>query len=206
MQTKIYDINKKGVGEIELNEEIFAATAKDGLLYDSVIRQLANKRLGCAKVKGRGEVKCSNKKPYRQKGTGRARHGTYASPIFVGGGVTFGPQPRSYEIKMNQKTRRKALRAALSVKFKEGKVTVIDKIEMKAPKTSEIKKILDKFDVKNAVLVVDKRNDALEKSVRNIRNVKLLAHDWLNVYDILKYEHLIFTAPAIKSVQEVLKA
>ena len=189
-----------------LKDEIFAARTRPHLLHQAVVMQLANRRAGTASTKSKGLVSGGGKKPWRQKGTGRARAGSIRSPIWVGGGTTFGPTPRDYSYRMPRKARREALLSALSVKNRDGKIIVVDKLEPEAPKTKIIAKALADLNVQSALIVIASPDERIERSARNLPKVKVLRVEGLNVYDLLRYEHLIFTESALKALEERLAA
>ena len=187
-----------------LSDEIFDAPVKDHYFHEAVRWQRASVRKGTASTKTRGMVRGGGRKMYRQKGTGRSRAGSRRSPLRVGGGVIFGPQPRDYSSRLPKKLRRAALKASLTIKRKEDKLIVVDKIELKEIKTKKLKMILDGLGVESA-LVVDHRPDmVLTRSARNISRVKVIEPSRLNVYDILLHEHLVFTRQALEEVQGTL--
>ena len=199
-------LNQSGekVGEIELADEVFNAPVKEHLLHEVVVAQLAARRRGTACTKTRSEVKGSTRKIYRQKGTGRARHGSIRAPIFVGGGVAFGPRPRSYEKKVSKKVRRIALRSALSLRNGEKRLLVLDNLELSEIKTKRAAKVLEALGAQHALIVDNKGNVALIKSLRNLPRSKYLAPEGLNVYDIMRYDTLVVTAPVAKQIEERL--
>lgn len=205
MKETVYNVEKKKVGEVELADEIFNTSPNTALLYEAVKMQLANRRQGDAASKNRALVSGSTKKIYRQKGTGRARHSDRRANIFVGGGKSFGPHPRDYSYAMPVKAKRAALRQALAAKYKDGKIIVVDNFAVKVPKTQEMVKTLRNLGVSAGLMVTDVADDNLKRSVRNIANVKLIRCDALNLYDILKHEHLVITQTALAKVQETLK-
>lgn len=205
MKESVVDIKNKKVGEIELHDEIFGGTPNTALVYEVVRMQLTNRRQGDAASCNHKMVSGTTAKMYRQKGTGRARHGDARTNIFVGGGKAFGPHPRDYSYRLPAKARRGGLRAALAVKKQEGKLIVVDAMTVKEIKTKEMVAALKGLGVKNGLLVVEKADVALEKSVRNIPNVKLIRAEGLNVYDLMRYEHAVVTRAAMDRVQEVLK-
>jgi len=171
-----------------------------------VIMQLANRRSGSASTKSKGFVSGGGKKPWRQKGTGRARAGSIRSPIWVGGGTVFGPQPRDYSYRMPRKARREALLSALSLKNRDGKIIVIDKFELDEPKTKLMVKALAELKVDSALIVIAQSDVKIERSARNLPTVKVLRVDGLNVYDLLRYNHLVLTEGALKLLEERLAA
>ncbi|MGE5058156.1 MAG: 50S ribosomal protein L4 [Betaproteobacteria bacterium] len=192
--------------EPTLNEAIFGAKPRTHLLHQAVVMQLANRRTGSAATKSKGFVSGGGKKPWRQKGTGRARAGSIRSPIWVGGGTVFGPQPRDYSYRMPRTARREALLSALSLKKRESKLIVVDKLELEQAKTKLMVQALAELKVASALLVIPQADAKIERSARNLPNVKVLRVDGLNVYDLLRYEHLILTEQALKILQEKLAA
>jgi large subunit ribosomal protein L4 len=189
-----------------LKEEIFGAKTRPHLLHQAVVMQLANRRAGTASTKSKGFVSGGGKKPWRQKGTGRARAGSIRSPIWVGGGTTFGPQPRDYSYRMPRKARREALLSALSLKNRDGKIIVVDKFELEAAKTKLMVKALADLSVQSALMVIAASDERIERSARNLPKVKVLRVEGLNVYDLMRYEHLILTDAALKLLEERLAA
>jgi len=190
--------------EPTLNEAIFGAKPRTHLLHQAVVMQLANRRTGSAATKSKGFVSGGGKKPWRQKGTGRARAGSVRSPIWVGGGTVFGPQPRDYSYRMPRTARREALLSALSLKKRENKVIVVDKFELEQAKTKLMVQALAELKVASALLVIPQADAKIERSARNLPKVKVLRVEGLNVYDLLRYEHLILTDDALKILQEKL--
>jgi len=200
----VYDMNRKQVSERDLVEEVFNTDVKEYLLHDMVRYQLAARRQGTAKAKSRGEVRGGGKKPYRQKGTGNARQGTPTAPNHVGGGVVFGPTPRDYKFKLNRKVKQSALRSALSARFKGECMTVVNSLDLEQISTKSFAEVLDRFDLKKALIVVDGENTNLELSARNLPFVKVLRAEGVNVYDILKYPNLVMTEAAIDQIEGAL--
>lgn len=190
--------------EPTLNEAIFGAKPRTHLLHQAVVMQLANRRTGSAATKSKGFVSGGGKKPWRQKGTGRARAGSIRSPIWVGGGTVFGPQPRDYSYRMPRTARREALLSALSLKKRENKVIVVDKFELEQAKTKLMVQALAELKVASVLLVIPQADAKIERSARNLPKVKVLRVEGLNVYDLLRYEHLILTDDALKILQEKL--
>lgn len=190
--------------EPTLNEAIFGAKPRTHLLHQAVVMQLANRRTGSAATKSKGFVSGGGKKPWRQKGTGRARAGSIRSPIWVGGGTVFGPQPRDYSYRMPRTARREALLSALSLKKRENKVIVVDKFELEQAKTKLMVQALAELKVASALLVIPQADAKIERSARNLPKVKVLRVEGLNVYDLLRYEHLILIDDALKILQEKL--
>lgn len=189
-----------------LNEAIFGAKTRPHLLHQAVVMQLANRRAGSAATKTKGFVSGGGKKPWRQKGTGRARAGSIRSPIWVGGGTTFGPHPRDYSYRMPRTARREALLSALSLKNREGKIIVVDKFELDKIKTNLMVKALAELKVDSALVVIAQSDVKIERSARNLPKIKVLRVEGLNVYDLLRYEHLILTEGALKRLEERLAA
>ncbi|MEJ2475401.1 MAG: 50S ribosomal protein L4, partial [Desulfobacterales bacterium] len=187
---EVKNIKNEKVGEVELNDRIFNREVKTYLLHDAVRQQRAAKRAGTASTKTRKEVRGSGAKPWRQKGTGRARAGTRKSPIWRGGGTTFGPKPRDYSFKLNRKVRQQAVAMAMSARFQEGNLVVLDDFTMEAIKTRDFVSVMEVLELNNALIVVDSDNDTLTKSSRNVPGYKVIKTDGVNVYDILLHEKL----------------
>jgi large subunit ribosomal protein L4 len=188
----------------QLKGEIFGVKTRPHLLHAAIVMQLANRRGGNAATKSKGFVRGGGKKPWRQKGTGRARAGSIRSPLWVGGGTIFGPQPRDYSYRMPKKARREALLSALSLKNNDGKIVVIDKLELAEAKTKLMARALSDLKVSSALIVIPKTDETVERSARNLPNVKVLRAEGLNVYDLIRYEHLILTEAALKLIEEKL--
>ncbi len=205
--SKLDIINLKGekVEKIELNSNVWGIEPNDAVLYDALRLSRNNSRQGTADTKTRGEVSGGGRKPWRQKGTGRARHGSTRSPIWRGGGVTFGPTPRSYSIKMNRKERRLALRSALAYKAIESKLVVVDNFTVETNKTKDMIKTLEALNVSGKVLiVVNELTDNVILATRNLKNILLLGADEVNTYDVVLADTLLIEAAAIKTIEEVL--
>jgi large subunit ribosomal protein L4 len=202
----VFDIEKKKVAEVELNDAVFGAEVNEATIHDVVKMQLASRRSGTSATKGRSDVSGGGKKPWRQKGTGRARSGTSRSPIWRGGGIVFGPQPRDYSYSVPKKVRKKALISVLSMKVKEEKMTVLQSFPMETISTKAFKKVVDLFGLKKTLFIVDQDDAVLMKSSRNLKNVKMIRSEGLNVYDVLKYEHLVLLEPSIKKIEGALLA
>lgn len=200
----VYDMNRKQVSERDLVEEVFNTDVKEYLLHDMVRYQRAARRQGTAKVKSRSEVRGGGKKPFRQKGTGNARQGTPTAPNHVGGGVVFGPTPRDYKFKLNRKVKQSALRSALSARYREECMTVVNALDLDQVSTKSFAEVLNRFELKKALIVVDGENTNLELSARNLPFVKVLRAEGVNVYDILKYPNLVMTEAAIDQIEGVL--
>ena len=200
----VYDIGNQKVSDIELDDRVFDAKIKSNLFYDVVRMQLASQRKGSASTKNRALVRGGGAKPWRQKGTGRARAGSRRSPLWRGGGTIFGPMPRDYSIALSKKEKRAALKAALSLKRKDGKLILLDGFPLAGYKTRQILEVLRKFEIDNALIVTGEKNPFLERSARNIPKIQVLRYEGLNVYDILNHEHLILLSAAIEKIQGVL--
>ncbi len=200
----VYNVSGEQISEIELNDDVFGVEVNENAMYEVVKNQLANRRQGTQSVKTRSDVRGGGRKPWRQKGTGRARVGSIRSPIWVGGGVAFAPKPRSYSYKLPKKARRIAMKSALTSKINNDEFIVLDELNMDAPKTKEMANILKNINAdKKALIIMSERNDAVIKSARNIPGVKTASVNTLNVYDILKYDKFIITEDAVRKVEEV---
>ena len=201
----VFDQDKNQVGERELADAVFNTEVKEYLLHDMVRYQRAARRQGTAAVKNRSAVAGGGKKPYRQKGTGNARQGTIRAPNFVGGGVVFGPQPRSYAFKLNRKVKQAALCCALSARFQAEKLTVLKEISLESISTKSFTQLMQRFELDGALVVIDQADTTVELSARNLRNVKVLRAEGVNVYDILKYPNLVLTDAAIGQIEGALE-
>ncbi|HBF4560012.1 50S ribosomal protein L4 [Clostridioides difficile] len=200
----VLNVSGQNVGEIELSDSIFGVEVNGHVLYEVVKNQLANKRQGTQSAKTRAEVRGGGRKPWKQKGTGRARQGSTRSVQWVGGGVAFAPKPRSYKYTLPKKVRRLAMKSALSSKVQNSEVIVLDALNMDAPKTKEFVQILNNINAaKKALVVIADKNDNVIKSARNIEGVQTALVNTMNVYDILKYDSFIITTDAVKKVEEV---
>jgi large subunit ribosomal protein L4 len=200
----VYDIGNQKMSDMELDDRVFDAEVKSDLFYDVVRMQLASKRQGSATTKNRALVRGGGAKPWRQKGTGRARAGSRRSPLWRGGGTIFGPMPRDYSFALPKKEKRAALRAALSLKRQEGKLILLDGFPLEGFKTRQVLEVLRRLQVDDALIVTGEKNPFLERSSRNIPKVEVLPYEGLNVYDILNHEHLILLSPVIEKIQGVL--
>ena len=204
-KTKVININGENVSEIKLNEQIWGIEPNDAVLYDALRLARNNQRQGTADTKTRSEVSGGGRKPWRQKGTGRARQGSTRAPHWPGGGIVFGPHPRSYAIKMNRKERRLALKSALAYKAIESNLVVLDKLEVASNKTKDMKNLLNTLNLTGKVLiVVDELTDNLVLSTRNLRNVILLTTEEVNTYDVVYADKMLITESAVKKLEEVL--
>jgi len=200
----VYNVSGEKVSERDIKEEIFNVSIREDLLHQVVRGQLANSRSGSASSKNRSMVKASTRKLWRQKGTGRARVGAASSPIRRGGGVAFGPVPRDYSFKINKKVRKAALRMALADKFNGGRMYLVDSLHLNEIKTRYLVEFLKKLELDSVLIVTEKKDENLERSSKNIPNVKLLRAEGLNVYDVLSYESLLFVEPALGRIEEKL--
>ena len=203
----VYDITGKATGEeIELMDYVFGVEFNEAVVHQAVVMQQANERQGTHATKSRGMVRGGGKKPWKQKGTGRARAGSIRSPLWVGGGVTFGPQPRSHAKDMPRKARRLAIRCALSAKVAAGELVIVDGLNFAEPKTKNALDMLKGFEAteKKALIITDGENDNIEKSSRNIEKVKAISNDCLNVFDILNAEKVLLAKDAVAKIEEVL--
>jgi large subunit ribosomal protein L4 len=200
----LYDKTGKAVGNVELSDELFAAPVNTAVLHQVVTAQLAARRTGTADTKTRGEIRGGGKKPYRQKGTGRARQGTVTAPHYRGGGVVFGPHPRSYEQRLPRKMKRLALRGALTAKLVDEQVKVIDTFGLEGIKTKELVGVLSALAANGRVLVVSPgRDQNLELSARNLPTVEIILADSLNVVDLIKADLVLIEQPSLARMQEV---
>jgi large subunit ribosomal protein L4 len=200
----VLNVSGQRVGDMELSDSIFGIEVNEAVLHQVVKAQLANKRQGTQSAKTRSEVRGGGRKPWRQKGTGRARAGTIRSPLWTGGGVVFAPKPRDYRQVVPKKVRRLAMKSALSSKVADKEIVVLDQLVMDAPKTKEMVAILNNIDAgKKVLLVLPEKNENVERSAKNIPNVKSILVNTLNVYDILKYDKLVLTKDAVSRVEEV---
>ncbi|MCP4343574.1 MAG: 50S ribosomal protein L4 [Desulfobulbaceae bacterium] len=202
----IVNTKNESVGEVELNDDVFNREVKEYILHEVVRMQRAAKRAGTACTKTRVDVRGGGRKPWRQKGTGRARAGTRSSPLWRGGGVAFGPKPRDYSFKVNRKVRQQAVAMALSARFQEGNLVVLDDFSMEQIKTKEFVKIMNVLDVDNGIIVTDNAPETLSKSSRNVNGFKVISSEGLNVYDLLLHKKVILMQPVIESLEKRLMA
>ena len=202
--TEVFNTDNKKVGEVELNDALFGLEVKKHILHDVVKMQLANRRAGTACTKTRTEVRGGGAKPYRQKGTGRARAGTNNSPLWRGGGVIFGPKPRDYSYKLPKKVRKLGLRMALSARFSENNMIVLDGFELADIKSKQFAEVMKKLNIENGLIVIPEKNENLEKSSRNVHGYKVIPADGLNVYDILLHRSLVVLQPCLGQLEERL--
>ena len=191
------------VGSIELNDSIFAVEVNTHVMHQAVVQYLANKRQGTQSALTRAEVRGGGRKPWRQKGTGRARQGSTRSPQWTGGGVVFAPKPRDYSFKLNKKVKRLALKSALTTKVNDGKFVVVDEINLPEMKTKEMVKVLNNLNVNKSLVVLEDANEKAVVAARNIPTVKTASVSTINVYDILKYDSVVVTKAAVEKIEEV---
>ena len=200
----VYDVEGKKVKTLELKEEVFGLTPNEAVVHSVLVNYLANQRQGTQSTKTRAEVSGGGRKPWRQKGTGRARQGSIRAPHWVGGGIALGPKPRSYNYTVNKKEKRLAIKSLLSSKVLENALTVVDHLELKEIKTKEMSKILNNLKVEGkTVILLPEGNENVQKSARNIEGVKTLRVDTINVYDLLKHKNLVVTEDTVKKLEEV---
>jgi len=205
MKVNVKNASGTTIEELELRDDIFGIKPNTAVMHQALVRQLANKRLGTHKTKTRGEVTGTTAKWYRQKGTGRARHGDRKAPIFVGGGQAHKPVPRDYTQKMPRKMRRLALRSALSAKAAAEQIIVLDKLAFDEPKTVEILQLMDNLQISgSAVILLPERNENVEKSARNLENVKTLRAGYLNIRDLLGHNYVIMPKDAVSQIESFL--
>jgi large subunit ribosomal protein L4 len=202
--TGVYDIENNRISEIDLNDAVFGAEVNEDAIYEVVRMQMASRRRGTASTKGRSDVRGGGKKPWRQKGTGRARAGHSRSPIWRGGGIIFGPTPHSYSYKLPKKVRRVALISALSMKLKEDKMIVLRDFPMEEIKTKRFREVIERFGLGKVLFVIDGSKPILEKSSRNIKEVKMVKSEGINVYDLLNYDHVVLLEPSVKKIEGAL--
>jgi large subunit ribosomal protein L4 len=199
----LYDITGKVIGDIELSENVFGQPVNEPVLHQVVVAHLANCRQGTQSAKTRSEVSGGGKKPYRQKGTGRARQGSTRAPQWTHGGVVFAPKPRDYTQKVNVKVKRIALKSALSSKVADSELIVFDALNIEAPKTKEMVKVLKAVDVDKALIVLADKDETVERAAANIPGVKTTLVGTLNTYEVLKYKKLILTKDSVAKIEEV---
>lgn len=200
----VYSIEGKKVSDIELNETIFGIEPNEAVVHSVLINFLANQRQGTQSTKTRAEVSGGGRKPWRQKGTGRARQGSIRAPHWVGGGIALGPKPRSYKYRVNKKEKRLAIKSLLSSKVLENELVVVDKMELKEIKTKTMVNALNSLKVEGKTLILlPEKNENVQKSARNIEGVKTTLVNTINVYDLLKYKNLVITLDTVKKLEEV---
>ena len=200
---KVFNMSGSEVGSIELNDSIFAVEVNTHVMHQAVVQYLANKRQGTQSALTRAEVRGGGRKPWRQKGTGRARQGSTRSAQWTGGGVVFAPKPRDYSFKLNKKVKRLALKSALTTKVNDGKFVVVDEINLPEMKTKEMVKVLNNLNVNKSLVVLEDANEKAVVAARNIPTVKTASVSTINVYDILKYDSVVVTKAAVEKIEEV---
>lgn len=198
----LFNMKGEKTGTIDLNDSVFGVEINEHVINLAVVQYLANQRLGTKSTLTRAEVRGGGRKPWRQKGTGRARQGSIRSPQWRGGGVVFAPKPRDFSMKLNKKTKRLALKSALSSKVADSKIVVLDELQLEAIKTKEMKKVLDSLKVEKALVLIDEANRNIQLSARNIEGVKTASVNTINVYDLLKYDSLVVTKKAVEKLEE----
>lgn len=199
----VYNTTGEQVSEIQLNDKLFGAAVRPDLMHQVVLQYLAARRAGTHKVKNRSEVAGGGRKPWRQKGTGRARQGSTRSPQWKGGGVVFGPTPRSHAFSVPKKVRRLALYSALSSKVAEGKIVVLEGLDIERPKTKEMVAVLNGLNLSKALIVDSEKKHPVYMSARNIQGIKYMEASGINVYELLRHDHLVLTKDAVAKVEEV---
>ncbi len=200
---KVFNMSGSEVGSIDLNDSIFAVEVNEHVMHQAVVQYLANQRQGTQSALTRAEVRGGGKKPWRQKGTGRARQGSIRSPQWTGGGVVFAPKPRDYSFKLNKKVKRLALKSALTTKVNENKLIVLDELALPEIKTKKMAEVLKNVNAGKALVVLEEGNNNAVLSARNLSNVKTAGVSTINVYDILKYDSLVVTKAAVNKIEEV---
>jgi large subunit ribosomal protein L4 len=205
VEMNVHSVEGEKIDEIKLNDDMFNAKINKHIVHQIVKRYLAEKRRGTASTKGRSDVRGGGKKPWKQKGTGRARAGTIRSPLWVGGGVIFGPENRDYSYSIPRKMRLVALKSVLSGKVKNEDIIILDKIELKEGKTKDITYILDKFHINNdkIIIVIDKEDEAVKRAANNLKNVMVITANKINTYDLVNYQKMLITKSALKIIEEV---
>ncbi|MBE7416016.1 MAG: 50S ribosomal protein L4 [Deltaproteobacteria bacterium] len=205
MNVEVLDTNGSKVSEVALNEAVFSGEVREHLFYEVVKMQLANRRSGTASTKTKGEVSGGGIKPWKQKGTGRARSGSNRSPVWRHGGTVFGPHPRDYSYKLPKKVMKEALKNALRLRLKEGRLKVLSSIDLAEPKTKTALELLEKQGLQNALIVIEGPNRNLELAVRNLKDFQVQMAGGLNVYDILSYDNLVMTRGALEKVEALVQ-
>ncbi len=201
----IIDIKKNKVGNLKLPDEVFSYPVKEHLIYEAVINYRANQRRGTASTKTRAKVRGGGRKPWRQKGTGRARAGSIRSPLWRKGGIAFGPKPRDYSYHIPKKAKRNALKSALAMKFKENKIIIVDKLELEEPKTKKGMEIVKNLGLHSALFIDTSNNKNLILAVRNIPKMRAVGFEQVNIYDVLMHDQIVFSQNGFKGLMERLK-
>jgi len=200
----VYNLSGEKVEDLVLKDEIFDREVNPHILHQIVSAVQTNHRAGTSASKGRSDVSGGGKKPHRQKGTGRARQGSKSSPLMRGGGIVFGPHPRAYEQKVNKKVKKLAMKMALSSKWQGEQLMVLEHFDLEEIKTKRFAQVMDRLQLKKALIITDQENQNLEKSAHNVKGMKVLRADGLNVYDVLRYDHLVLLKPSIPIIEEAL--
>lgn len=203
LKVDVLDMKGKKVKDIELNENVFGVDVNDIVVHTALVNYLANQRQGTQSTKTRAEVRGGGRKPWRQKGTGRARQGSIRAPQWMKGGIALGPKPRSYKYAIPKKMRKLALKSVLTSKVEDKELIVVDKLELKEIKTKEMVKVLNNLNTKKALIVLSEKNLNVQASARNIENIKTTLVNTINIFDLLKYDNLVITEDAIKKLEEV---
>ena len=203
LKVDVLNMEGKKVGDVELSEAVFGIEVNDVVVHTALVNYLANQRQGTSSTKTRAEVRGGGRKPWKQKGTGRARQGSIRSPQWIKGGIVFGPKPRSYKYAIPKKIRQLALKSVLTSKVQEGKLIVVDNIDLQEIKTKEIIKFLANISVTKGLIMLENKNLNVQASTRNIANMKTTLVNTINVFDLLKYDNLVVTQDAIKKLEEV---
>ena len=203
LKTDVKDITGKKVSDIELNEAVFGVEVNEVVVHQVLVNYLANQRQGTQSTKTRAEVRGGGIKPWRQKGTGRARQGSIRAPQWIKGGIALGPKPRDYRYKLPKKVRALAIKSVLTSKLADNKLVIVDKIELDAIKTKEMVKVLNNLEAKKALVVLNEKNLNVQASTRNIENAKAITVNTINIYDLLRFETLVLDVASVKTLEEV---
>jgi len=203
LKTDVKDITGKKVSDIELNEAVFGVEVNEVVVHQVLVNYLANQRQGTQSTKTRAEVRGGGIKPWRQKGTGRARQGSIRAPQWIKGGIALGPKPRDYRYKLPKKVRALAIKSVLTSKLADNKLVVVDKIELDAIKTKEMVKVLNNLEAKKALVVLNEKNLNVQAATRNIENAKAITVNTINIYDLLRFETLVLDVASVKTLEEV---
>ena len=203
LKTDVLDITGKKVSDIELNEAVFGVEVNEVVVHQVLVNYLANQRQGTQSTKTRAEVRGGGIKPWRQKGTGRARQGSIRAPQWIKGGIALGPKPRDYRYKLPKKVRALAIKSVLTTKLAENKLVVVDKMELEAIKTKEMVKVLNNLKAEKALVVLNEKNLNVQASTRNIEKAKAITVNTINIYDLLRFETLVLDVESVKRLEEV---
>lgn len=203
LKVDVLNMEGKKVGDVELQESVFGVEVNDVVVHTALVNYLANQRQGTQSTKTRAEVRGGGRKPWKQKGTGRARQGSIRAPQWIKGGIALGPKPRSYKYSIPKKMRQLALKSVLTSKVQDGKLVVVDNLDLKEIKTKEMLKVLTNLKVNKSLVVLGEKNLNIQASSRNIENVKTALVNTINIFDLLKYDNLVVTQEAIKKIEEV---